>query len=128
MGLFSFRKEERLKRKKYIEELFNRGFSFYLYPFKVFYLPHPDITHPSHQVLISVSSRNFKRAVDRNLIKRRTREAYRLQKNKFSLNSKFIIAFLYTSKEILSFVEIKDKILLAVAKIEKMEKTQVRKH
>lgn len=127
MGLFSFRKEERLHKKKHIEELFAKGSSFHLHPFKVLFLSNPEPLRPFNQVLLSVSSRNFKRAVDRNLIKRRMREAYRLQKTKLSHNSRFVIAFLYTSREILSFQEIKDKMLLAMARIEKMERTQVRK-
>ena len=127
MALFSFRKEERLYKKKQIQELFDKGSSFYLFPFKIIVLPHPDATHPVHQVLISVSSKNFRRAVDRNLIKRRIREAYRLQKAKLRKNPKLTIAFLYTAKEILPFEEIGRKLLLAMARIEKEENSQVRK-
>lgn len=127
MGLFQFRKEERLRRKKHIEELFQKGTSFNLYPFRILFLVHPDPAWAHHQVLISVSVKKFKRAVDRNLIKRRIREAYRLQKNKISPNSKLLIGFQYTAREILPFQEIKNKVLMAIARIEKMEKTQVRK-
>lgn len=127
MGLFQFRKEERLHKKRHIEELFQKGSSFNLYPFRILFINHPDPAHPHHQVLISVPVKKFKRAVDRNLIKRRIREAYRLQKSKISANSKLIIALQYTAREILPFQEIKNKVLMAVARIEKMEKTQVRK-
>ncbi len=73
---FTFKKSERLSSKKDIQELFNNGSSFYLYPFKVITLPAD--TSKLHQVLFSVPKRLFKRAVDRNLLKRRMREAYRL--------------------------------------------------
>ena len=122
MGLFSFRKAERLSKKKYIQELFNKGSSFYFAPFKIFVLQHPEASQSCHQVLISVSSRHFKKAVDRNLIKRRIREAYRLQKNKLPLSPKFIIGFIYVSKEILSFEEIKAKMLLSLGKTERAGK------
>ncbi|MFM8741460.1 MAG: ribonuclease P protein component [Cytophagales bacterium] len=66
----TFKKEKRLSSKKQIEELFAKGFYFYLFPFKVVYLPAKTTVT---QVLISVSARSFKKAVDRNLIKRRIR-------------------------------------------------------
>ena len=117
---FSFKKEERLAGEKHIQELFEKGSSFHLYPFRVLCLPNPESEHKINQVLISVSKRNFKRAVDRNLIKRRVREAYRLQKdqiNGFSL----LLAFVYTSKEIEPFQVIKDKLFLVLEKIKKLE-------
>jgi len=76
----TFNKEERLCSRKLIDLLFKNGSSFLLYPFRVSYL-FVDVTHNYPvQVVINVSKKRFKRAVDRNLIKRRTREVYRLQK------------------------------------------------
>lgn len=122
MGRFTFKKAERLSKEKTIQELFNRGSSFYLYPFKVVYMLNPDQSTTTPQVLISVSSRNFPRAVDRNLIKRRIREAYRLQKEIIQHGSKKgAFAFLYTSKTILPFAEIKNKLFLVLGKIEKLD-------
>ena len=115
---FSFRKEERLKKKKDIQELFDKGSSFYLYPFKVYVQPRVNAT--AHQVLISVSTRNFKRAVDRNLIKRRIREAYRLQKHKLP-DTKLASGFIYTAKEILPFWEIENKLLVVFGRIAKFQ-------
>lgn len=117
MGKFTFRKEEKLKKEKDIQELFDKGSSFYLFPFKVFFLPHPEPGAPLHQVLISVSKRNFKRAVDRNLIKRRIREAYRLQKQSLSPSPRLLIGYVYTHKEILLFEEIKKRMALTFSKL-----------
>ena len=116
---FSFKKAERLAGEKHIKELFEKGSSFHLYPFRVLSLPNPEPNVPINQVLISVSKRNFKRAVDRNLIKRRIREAYRLQKEQIAGNS-LLLAFVYTAKEIEPFQAIKDKLFLVLEKIKKL--------
>jgi ribonuclease P protein component len=79
-GTFSYNKFEKLKSRKQIELLFAQGKSISSFPVKVFYL---QVEHtPEHpvQVGVGVSARNFKKAVDRNTIKRRMREAYRLHK------------------------------------------------
>ena len=77
----TFTKEERLCSKKLIDLLFKNGSSFLLYPFRVSYLlVETDHQYPA-QVVINVAKKRYKRAVDRNLVKRRTREAYRLQKH-----------------------------------------------
>lgn len=117
---FSFKKEERLAGEKHIKELFEKGSSFHLYPFRVITLPNP-VTEPKlNRVLISVSKRNFKRAVDRNLIKRRIREAYRTQKDLVNAHS-LLLAFVYTAKEIEPFQTIKDKLFLVLEKIKKLD-------
>jgi len=97
---YHFPKAERLHSKKLIKELFENGSSFYLYPFKIVWLPKPE--NLAHQVLFSVSKRNFKKAVDRNLLKRRMKEAYRLNKHveEFSsIRPAVLIAYIYTGKE-----------------------------
>src|SRR5690554_4656729 len=78
----SFRKEERLCNRRHINALYQSGSSFLLYPFKVVFLPCEEINVPV-QILISAPKRRFKRAVDRNLLKRRIRECYRLKKSAF---------------------------------------------
>lgn len=76
----TFNKEERLCSRKLLDLLFKNGSSFLLYPYRISYL-FVDAEHryPA-QVVINVAKKRYKRAVDRNLIKRRSREAYRLQK------------------------------------------------
>lgn len=115
---FTFKKSERLSSKKDIQELFKNGSSFYLYPFKVITLPSSE--SKQHQVLFSVPKRNFKRAVDRNLLKRRMREAYRLHKHLLSTESQVLsIAYIYTSKEIVDYATIAKPLEQSLIRIKK---------
>lgn len=116
MRPFSFRKGERLHQQKKIKELFEKGSSFYLHPFKVFVMA---TSGPGHQVLISVPNRIFRRAVDRNLIKRRIREAYRLHRHKLSRSESLAIALVYAGSEVLSYAEIACRMPLVFGKAEK---------
>ena len=80
----TFHANERVKGKKLAKELFEEGSSFFLYPFVVKYVSRTDLNNT--QVLITAPKKKLRRAVDRNLVKRRVREAYRL--NKFILLEK----------------------------------------
>ena len=118
----TFSKHERLKSTKLIKELFEKGSSFYLFPFKVIVMQNPDGEIRSHQVLISASKKNFKRAVDRNLIKRRIRESYRLNKNLLPNSPLLLIAYIYTAKEILTFAQIQERLVRTLNRFDHVEK------
>ena len=112
-----FPKEERLTSKKKIEELFKRGSSVYLYPFRLQYLPGPPVDGDRPEVLFSVSKRYFKRAVDRNTIRRRMREAYRTSRAELlssipAARVPAVVAWVYTAKEPLPFDLLKKKLIL----------------
>lgn len=111
-------KAERLHSKKLIQELFTKGSSFYLHPFKVLVLPNSASPAAGHQILVSVTKRNFKRAKDRNTIKRRVKEAYRLHKANFKSSPTLLIAFLYVAKEVLPSSTIHPGLVQALKKVE----------
>ena len=122
LAIYTFRKEERLHKEKLIKELFEKGSSFYLYPFKVLVLRNPDDAFSVHQVMISVSRKNYRKATDRNLIKRRIRESYRLNKNLLPITPKFLIAYIYTAKEILTFAQIQERLIKTLNRFDHVEK------
>ena len=78
--MYTFKKEERLCNKKLIDKLFHNGSSFLCYPYRVSWLAVAEVVEFPVQVLIAVPKKRYKRAIDRNLLKRRIREAYRLNK------------------------------------------------
>jgi ribonuclease P protein component len=83
---FSLSKNERIKSKKTIETLFQQGEAFFSYPYRIVYSLAQNAETPALCFAISVPKRFFKRAHDRNRIKRQTREAYRLQKQSLLTN------------------------------------------
>lgn len=111
-------KSERLHADKLIKELFNEGSSFFLYPFKVQYFVKKDTEHGTTQVLFSVSKKKIKRAVGRNLIKRRLREAYRLNKSLLQFSDGDLsIGLIYVSSDLLEFSQIQPKIQQVLKKL-----------
>ncbi len=113
----SFEKEERLCSKKSLTGLFQNGSSFLIYPFRVTWLITPDFNQKTPvQVVVAVPKKRFKSSVDRNQIKRRIKEAYRLNKEEFLYpalnlqNKKVLLAISYVGKEIHDFSLIQQKI------------------
>jgi ribonuclease P protein component len=106
---YSLGKSERLKSRKQIDSLFESGKKITLFPFRLLYQTEPG--KGEIKAAFTVSSKNFPRAVDRNRIKRLSRECYRLQKKeletKVHKNKNLLhLFFIYTGKGILSYEEI----------------------
>ena len=123
--MYTFRKGEKLRNFGIIRSLFEQGHSFYEYPFKVYYMLINERSekYPA-QVLFSVSKKRFKKAVDRNRIKRLIREAYRLNKAslyEFIDNDKamLIIGIVYTGKDMPVYNETESKIILILRRLMK---------
>jgi ribonuclease P protein component len=109
---FSLGKKEKLKSRKQIEVLFAKGKSFAVFPIRVTYNFLPADEEPLVQIGVTASKRYFKKAVDRNRIKRLLREAYRLQKTELTealkqSDTRAYLFFMYTDKTIASFDVVK---------------------
>ncbi len=120
--MHKFPKKERLSGKKAVGELFKKGNNSFIYPFKVLIHKNNSPTDSNLRLLITVPKRNFKKAVDRNRIKRLTREAWRLNKNealeKLEETSVYLdVALVYASKTILTYKEITLKIILILQRL-----------
>ncbi|MBG9376070.1 ribonuclease P protein component [Panacibacter sp. DH6] len=117
---FTFGKNEKLKSRKLTEQLFKTGKTFSVFPVKVFYLP----VNADHIVKAGVgtSSRNFKKAADRNRIKRLLREAYRTQKTPLTTfleeqHKQVALFFLYTDKTLPEFAMLKHRMQQALERL-----------
>jgi ribonuclease P protein component len=120
--MYTFKKEERLCNKKLIDGLFHSGSSFLCYPFKVSF----NIVangQPAAQVLFAVAKKRYKHAVDRNHIKRRMREAYRLAKQDLLYNhlatvdKTIVLSIAYIGKEIAEYEVIDKKMQKALTQL-----------
>jgi ribonuclease P protein component len=116
---YTFPKAEHLKSTKTIQLLFNSGQQVFQYPFKVMFLI--DEQHLGYpQVLCSASKRFFKHAVDRNKIKRMTKEAYRLHKPHLlpiEDGKIMAIAFIYVGKKIEPYATMHQSMKKALQKL-----------
>lgn len=121
MQKFVFNKREKLTSRKHIEELFSNGTVINTFPFRILWKLTPAQDSPI-KFAISVPKKKFKRAVDRNLLKRRAREAFRLHKAELfdmleNENKTINIFFIYISDDILDFNTIEKKIIQIIQNV-----------
>ena len=115
----TFTKEERLCSQKAFDNLFKSGSSVFLFPLKVVWIKteYP-LSYPA-QIAFAVPKKRFKRANVRNLLKRRLREAYRLNKHPFYqfLQEKEIriqLLVVYVAPEVMNYHDIEAKLKKAM--------------
>ncbi len=126
--IYTLGKTERLKSRKQIEQLFKSGKSFHTGVFKVFYqVNEVDVKLQASKLQfgVGVGTRHFKRAVQRNRIKRLIREAHRLQKNELELllqqqNKSLNIFFVFTGKELPDYKLVFETTAAALQKLVKL--------
>ena len=113
-----FTKAERLSSKKEITALFNEGKSFAISHIRVVYRFLPKQEERPNAILVSVPKKYFKHAVDRNLLKRRIREAYRLNKELLqNMPARVEFMLLYQKRRIATFAEIEEIVKKALERI-----------
>jgi ribonuclease P protein component len=125
----SYPKKEKLKSKKLIDQLFKEGQSVSAFPLRLVYLPTEFDEDIFAKTGVSVSKRHFKKAVDRNRIKRLLREAYRLHKAEFfnNLPTQYAFMILYIGKAKPSFAEVENKMNVLFRKFLKKTDEQKQK-
>jgi len=115
-------KEERLRGERVFSYLFERGHTFFQTPYKVFWLKIPETGSYPVRFAVSAPKRRFKRAVKRNLIKRRTREVFRTNKqllNEAATDGQIHLMVIYASDKLLPYAELEEsmkKILQRIAR------------
>ncbi|MCR5643513.1 MAG: ribonuclease P protein component [Prevotella sp.] len=119
-----FPKQERIISKKLIEQLFENGHSHSLtvFPLRAVYQVVEASGNYPVQILVSVSKRHFKHAVDRNRIKRQIREAYRLNKQQLQTiplpqGQRLAIAFIWITDELMPSKRVTNSVITLLRKI-----------
>lgn len=121
-GKSTLSKEERLKSKKIIEQLFKQGKSVSSNGFTLVYLPTVLSSYYPAQAGFSVPKKFFNRAVDRNSIKRLMREVYRTHKHLFyqklvTNKIQMAVMFVYTGKKMLTIADVEKGVIVCMDKV-----------
>ncbi|PNQ74823.1 ribonuclease P protein component [Hanstruepera neustonica] len=115
--------KEKLKGKKRIDQLFTEGQSVSAYPLRMVYLETELDDNVIAKTGVSVSKRHFKKAVDRNRIKRLLREAYRLNKTAYfnNITTQYAFMILYIGNDKPTYVEVEQSMNKLFKKFVEME-------
>ena len=125
--VFTYQKKDKLKSRKQTQHLFSTGQAINVFPIRLIYTIEPMVSNAEStsatsvlQAGVGAPSRTFRKAVQRNRVKRLLREAYRLEKPNFisqaALDNKRVnLFFLYTDALVLTQVEIQGKLKEALS-------------
>jgi ribonuclease P protein component len=126
-SVFTYKKTDKLKSRKQTQHLFSTGQAINVFPIRLIYTIEPITSIADNLSLTSLlqagvgaPSRTFRKAVQRNRVKRLLREAYRLEKPNFisqaALDKKRVnLFFLYTDAHVLTQAEIQGKLKEALS-------------
>jgi|SRR5690606_1101056 len=123
---FTLGADKRLKSQKKIERLFLSGKRAQSFPLKSVFFFEPE--EPSGvQIAVSVPKKLFKKSVDRNLLKRRIREAFRLHQHQLKLQNKLEVMFIYSANEIHEFSKIEKAMLVLIDSLNSISNDSISK-
>ena len=120
--MFQFPKKQKLCSEKGMEILFKNGKSISEKPFRAVWIFEENNDNVFVKSLVVVSKKRLTLAVDRNVIKRRIQEAYRIQKKKLeafleSNNQQLNLAIIYQQGKILDYKTLEEKINLLLSRL-----------
>ena len=120
---FTLKKDEILSKRDDINLLFSEGESFMQYPFKVLHIKSVKLEGSNLKFAATIPKRLFKKAVDRNLLKRRCKEAYRKNRTelKFEISNlglELHFMLIYIAKESIDYDQIEEKIILTLQRLQ----------
>lgn len=120
----TYSKKEKLKSKKLIEQLFAEGQSVSSFPLRMVYIA-TILDDSQVKVGVSVSKRHFKKAVDRNRIKRLMRESYRLNKHIIfnNITTQYAFMILYIGNEKPKYIDVENATIKLFKKFIKATET-----
>lgn len=120
----SLGKDKRLKSKKKIERLFSKGKMYHRFPVRMVYF-YEDSSIFDFQIAVSAPKKFLKKAVDRNLIKRRIKEAFRIHQNQLKVDGKIEIMFIYSTSELKDYQTIEKSIQELIEHLNKISSDDI---
>jgi len=125
MPSYTFKKEERLKSRKLIGQLFKKGNSFSSFPLRLVWIKTElPVEEYAVQMALTVPKRAFAKAAHRNVLRRRLREAYRLNKHLLyeqlgESDHRYALMFIYVAKETLDYSAIEKAMVKGINRLVK---------
>ena len=120
--MFKFPKKQKLCNEIAIQEMFSNGKSFVIHPIRLVWKEHMNPDNVAIKSIIVVPKKKLKLATDRNVVRRRIKKIYRLNKTKIETslvekNKQLNIAIIYQNEKILSYKVIEEKIKLILDRL-----------